>query len=156
MECHKGFERCSTGVDWEIPINTTIWGPGNLFGIPSCCFAWPKHGKSPTTDLELLSSALAQSVGNPNRVAERIFPSKIEWDLTNGPQSKLRSSYQILRFFRGPWNVGKNLRWSDFLGPIHHQCFAYSSNTINGRHIFGSVGSYCTELPDSEDVKLPK
>ena len=32
------------------------------------------------------------------------LPSKIEWDLTNGPLSKLID--WILRFFRGPWNVG--------------------------------------------------
>ena len=40
-------------------------------------------------------------------------PSKIEWDLTNGPLSKLRSSYKILRFVRGPWTVGPTV--GDFL-----------------------------------------
>ena len=30
----------------------------------------------------------------------------MEWDLSNGPLSKLRSSHSILRFFRGPWSVG--------------------------------------------------
>ena len=36
-----------------------------------------------------------------------MYPSKFEWDLipTDPGPSKLRSSYEILRF-RGPWNVG--------------------------------------------------
>ena len=38
----------------------------------------------------------------PKHFKKTCTPSKIEWDLTNGPLSKLRSSYEILRFFRGP------------------------------------------------------
>ena len=36
---------------------------------------------------------------------ETIHPSKTEWDLTNGPLRKLRSSYEILRFFLCPFSV---------------------------------------------------
>ena len=39
----------------------------------------------------------------------KLFPSKIKWDLTNGPLSEvllLVELWKILMFFRGPWNVG--------------------------------------------------
>ena len=39
----------------------------------------------------------------PKHFKKTCTPSKIEWDLTNGPLSKLRSSYEILRF-RGPFS----------------------------------------------------
>ena len=41
-------------------------------------------------------------------ISVALVQSKIEWDQipTDPGPSKLRSSYEILRFFRGPWTVG--------------------------------------------------
>ena len=50
---------------------------------------------------------------------------KIEWDLTNGPLSKVLGilDTQILRFFRGPWTVGPV---GDFLESfkVHDEVFS--------------------------------
>ena len=53
-----------------------------------------------------------------------IVPSKIKWDLTNGPLRKLRSSYSILRF-RGLFS-GSCWRFLGIDSPCWECCFSYT------------------------------
>ena len=80
------------------PSDFFVFYPSKSPRILCFVFFFPKHGMSKSC--EFVGDFVE---GSGEQTKRCLFPSKVEWDLTNGPLSKLRSSYQTLRF-RGPFS----------------------------------------------------
>ena len=74
-----------------------------------------------------------QLIGQPKKIGrgatlkqQKLLPIKIDWDLTNGPLSKLRSTIRYSGFFPGILYRGSD-RWR-FLFHVMFRCYVQTNN----------------------------